>query len=527
MSDSKELKYRLSLQDLFSKKMQGAAAETKRMDSAMSGLGSRISSVIGTIAVASLGKNIVETTAKFQSFNNAINSASGSASAGAANIKFLNEQVDRLGLDINAAYGGYKTFSGALMGTALEGDKANTVFKQVSEAATVMGLSGEQTEGAFLALGQMMSKGTVSAEELRGQLGERIPGAFQIAARAMGVSTMQLGEMMKKGEVVSEEFLPKFGAELERTFGGKLGTATDSLQSNLNRMNTEWERLKVTIGTEFLPEIIKATKGIASFLKENKETIVTVVKLAGVLGTTIIAFKGMSAVVSGVQTAMSLATTANQMLTLSLGTTLGTVGLLTAGFAALGVAIYGAISSYQEWQDIKSGKGKFDSGVNTEIESVNRLAESYTKMGMSKEKAMQTAIQQERQSIQSSISSLESRLAKDPENFTLQNQLKEYRGELSALSDEKGLVSQFANKNTLASAKGGKASGGSSSSSVGSSTEISAVRPQSITINIGKMVETFELHSTNVTEGFDKIKQKLGNMLAEVANDGNNIAMTH
>ncbi len=265
-----ELKYKLSLQNLFSKTMQQAHGDTQKMDSAMSGLGSKIAQVAGGFAIAALGKNIVNTTAKFQGLDNAIVTASGSAIAGANNLKFLNDQVDKLGLDINAAYSGYKTFSGALMGTTLEGDKANTVFRQVSEASTVMGLSGEQTEGAFLALGQMMSKGTVSAEELRGQLGERIPGAFQIAARAMGVTTMQLGEMMKAGEVVSEDFLPKFGAELEKTFGSRLGSSTDSLQSNLNRMSTEWERLKVTIGTEFLPEIIKATKGIASFLKENK-----------------------------------------------------------------------------------------------------------------------------------------------------------------------------------------------------------------------------------------------------------------
>lgn len=531
MADNKELKYRLSLQDLFTKKMSGAVNETKRMDSTMSGLGSRIGQVIGGLAIASLGKTIVTTTAKFQGFDNAIITASGSAVQGAANLKFLNDQVDRLGLDINAAYSGYKTFSGALMGTALEGDKANTVFRQVSEAATVMGLSGEQTEGAFLALGQMMSKGTVSAEELRGQLGERIPGAFQIAARAMGVTTMQLGEMMKDGAVISEDFLPKFGAELEKTFGSRLTSSTDSLQSNLNRMSTEWERLKVTIGTEFLPEIIKATKGIASFLKENKDLIITTIKVVGTIGLAVAAFKTGMMVYGAVTTAMELMTTANAALNLSLGTTLGTVGLLAAGMVALGVSIYGAISSYQELQTIQSGIAVSNPKkvIDDEINSVTALADRYTALGKSKKDAMMLAIQFEKKSLVMDIRDAESRLASattDEGRLAAKNKLEELSLQGRTLNDQSNyLISSYSQGKSLASAKGGKAGRGTSSSSVGSSTEVSATRPQSLVINIGKMVETFELHSSNVTEGFDKIKQKLGNMLVEVANDANNAAL--
>ncbi len=526
-----ELKYKLSLQNLFSKTMQQAHGDTQKMDSAMSGLCSKIAQVAGGFAIVALGKNIVNTTAKFQGLDNAIVTASGSAIAGANNLKFLNDQVDKLGLDINAAHSGYKTFSGALMGTTLEGDKANTVFRQVSEASTVMGLSGEQTEGAFLALGQMMSKGTVSAEELRGQLGERIPGAFQIAARAMGVTTMQLGEMMKAGEVVSEDFLPKFGAELEKTFGSRLGSSTDSLQSNLNRMSTEWERLKVTIGTEFLPEIIKATKGIASFLKENKDLIITTIKVVGTIGLAVAAFKTGMMVYGAVTTAMQLMTTANAALNLSLGTTLGTVGLLAAGIAALGVAIYGAISSYQELQSIQSGIAVSNPKkvIDDEINSVTALADSYNKLGHSKKESMLMAIQYEKKELIRDIADAKDRLASasgDDQRLAAKNKLDELSLQGRTLSDQSNyLISSYSQGKSLASAKGGKTAGGSSSTSGGSSTEISATRPQSIVINIGKMVETFELHSTNVSEGFDKIKQKLGNMLAEVANDGNNAAL--
>lgn len=249
------LEYTLRLKDFFRKTMLGAAKDTEKLDSNMNKLGRTASRVGASIAgyfavsnVANFARAVVLSTAAMTSFNNAIVASSRSGGEGQTNIAFLNDQVDRLGLNLDAAKSGYKTFTGAVMGTNIQGAKSNKIFRQVSEAATVLGLSAEQTEGSFLALGQMMSKGTVQAEELRGQLAERIPGAFQIGARAMGMTTKQLGENMQKGLINSSEFLTKFGDELERTFGGKLGAATQSVQANINRMDTEWERMKVNIG---------------------------------------------------------------------------------------------------------------------------------------------------------------------------------------------------------------------------------------------------------------------------------------
>src|SRR5690606_22603244 len=54
---------------------------------------------------------------------------------------------------------------------------------------------------------------TVQAEELRGQLGERIPGAFATAARAMKVTEVELNAMLKRGEVLAVDLLPRMAAE--------------------------------------------------------------------------------------------------------------------------------------------------------------------------------------------------------------------------------------------------------------------------------------------------------------------------
>ena len=97
-----------------------------------------------------------------------------------------------------------------------------------------MGLSAEQSSGAFMALQQMLSKGTVQAEELRGQLGERIPGAFEYAAQAMGVTTRELGKMLEQGQVVAEDFVPKFADVLRNQFAKDVPAAAASARAAMD-----------------------------------------------------------------------------------------------------------------------------------------------------------------------------------------------------------------------------------------------------------------------------------------------------
>uniref|UniRef100_UPI000AFFEED6 tape measure protein n=1 Tax=Delftia lacustris TaxID=558537 RepID=UPI000AFFEED6 len=171
-----------------------------------------------------------------------------SAVGSAAEIAYLRKATSDLGLAFDSTAKAYQQFSAAARGTALEGEKARAIFESVAKASAVMGLSAENTSGVLLALQQMISKGTVQSEELRGQLGERLPGAFQTAARAMGVTTAELGKMLEQGQVVADDFLPKFAQELNRSLGDAAEKAADRLDGAVNRFNTAWEKLKQTAG---------------------------------------------------------------------------------------------------------------------------------------------------------------------------------------------------------------------------------------------------------------------------------------
>jgi tape measure domain-containing protein len=129
-----------------------------------------------------------------------------------------------------------------------------------------MGLSAEDTEGIFLALGQMISKGTVQAEELRGQLGERLPGAFNLAAQAMGVTTAQLDKMLQNGQVVAKDFLPKFANELDKVYSAGVQLGSDGLNANTNRFNSALTNLYKTVGDYLTPAFNGALKAGTGFL---------------------------------------------------------------------------------------------------------------------------------------------------------------------------------------------------------------------------------------------------------------------
>ncbi|NSX15977.1 phage tail tape measure protein [Cupriavidus taiwanensis] len=173
--------------------------------------------------------------------------AGGDASAGARDLGFLREEATRLGIDLGVASSSFVRLAAAARETTLEGKGARDIFLAVSEAATVMHLSSAEAEGALTAVGQMISKGTVQSEELRGQLGERLPGAFQIAARAMGVTTAELGKMLEQGQVLSDDFLPKFAAQLRKELAGSVEEAANSTQAALGRIDSAWADLKRTV----------------------------------------------------------------------------------------------------------------------------------------------------------------------------------------------------------------------------------------------------------------------------------------
>ncbi|MBD2018666.1 tape measure protein, partial [Leptolyngbya sp. FACHB-36] len=208
------------------------------------------------------GSEALDASIKLNNLKTSLKFSSGGAAQGAADLTFVRKTVDDLGTPLGAAQQGFVKLSAATRGTTVEGQATKEVFTGLQQASTVLGLSADDTSGAILALSQSASKGKVQAEELRGQLGERIPGAFGIAARAMGVTEAALNGMLERGEVMSSEFLPKFARQLQTEFGGAAQSAAQNIQSSFNRLDGANQQLKESFGEAFQPAIKAAVDAL-------------------------------------------------------------------------------------------------------------------------------------------------------------------------------------------------------------------------------------------------------------------------
>jgi len=250
--------------------------------SVFSGLRSSVMGWVAGLGIAAATLGSLNTTANISSLDTAITFAGGAE--GAANLAYVEQTAARLNTPLMAAKEGFKTLTGSMIGTNITAIQQRDIFDSVAVASRVMGLSADNTTGAILALGQMASKGKVQAEELRGQLGERIPGAFGIAARAMGVTTSELNKMMEQGQVVAEDFLPKFAAEMQRTFGPGLEAAMNTPRAQFDKFGNSILNLKELVGTQLMPT---ATALINDVFIPMVDWIGKNINMLGFLATTI------------------------------------------------------------------------------------------------------------------------------------------------------------------------------------------------------------------------------------------------
>jgi tape measure domain-containing protein len=285
-AEAEASKYAVSL-DRAQKEAKALAAEQRMAGTggrSLTGTLANLQSAVGLLAGAAGFRAItaelersIGAFIKMESVTRALTVATGGAAQGAEGLRFVRSEADRLGLSIEGTASEFGKLSAAAIGTKLEGAGVRDVFSAVSEASSVLGLSSDQSAGALLALGQIMSKGTVQAEELRGQLGERIPGAFQIMARGLNVTTQELGKMLEKGEVLAEEALPAFAAELRRAFGTDATTRIETTAATFARMETAIFDFRTEVGrlatqegglVDYVETLSSIIGGLTSFIQK-------------------------------------------------------------------------------------------------------------------------------------------------------------------------------------------------------------------------------------------------------------------
>jgi len=249
----------------FSKARRGVESISRQLEQTRK-LMRNLTAAYGAFKAAS---SVFESAADMEGLNASMKAVAGSSEAAAREFAFVRREAERLGLPLAEATRQYLGLMAAARGTQLEGEGIRRVFSAISEAAVVLNMSNDDLAGSLNAIQQMISKGTVSAEELRQQLGERLYGAFQIAARSVNVATKDLDKALQRGLLNSEEFLIAFAAQIRKEFGGSVDEASQTARRALNRLDNAFLELKLQLAEGgFLDAVVQSMRELTEIMKD-------------------------------------------------------------------------------------------------------------------------------------------------------------------------------------------------------------------------------------------------------------------
>ncbi|NER37315.1 MAG: tape measure protein, partial [Oscillatoria sp. SIO1A7] len=321
-----------------------------------------------------LFKNLINSSfqlsIKFNLLETTMRAMVGSSARAAESLNFVKGEAKRLSLDLASSIQSYTLLAGSTKGGELEGAQTKSIFSAISQAATTYGLSTDQINGAILAVSQMAGKGLIALEELRGQLAERLPGAVQIAARSMGVTTEALTTLISSGQLTAQDFLPRFARQLLAETSGATPKTAKAAMQDLENQITE---IKLAIARKVGPVIAPAFMAVAGAVKLIHSFIGPLSSALTGLGLAI----GANALIAASR--LKLIGLALNFLQFQVGKTLATYGpQIALGMAALQVAQ----SAFKVF-NIAMGKNEYSDWADSLSERVRKIEDAFA--GVNKE----------------------------------------------------------------------------------------------------------------------------------------------
>lgn len=196
--------------------------------------GNLVADAIGSIVerVKDMGRQFVASIVQLDTFRRALNAVYKDTSTTARQLEFLRKAAGDSGVAIGGLSASFVKFSASMKSANVPVEQSNALFASLTRAAGSLGLGAERTSLALDALSQIASKGVVSMEELRQQLGDSLPGALSLTAKGLGITDAELVKLVESGQLAARDFFPAFTNGLKELHGETQG------------LLPTWERLK-------------------------------------------------------------------------------------------------------------------------------------------------------------------------------------------------------------------------------------------------------------------------------------------
>lgn len=258
------------------------AAATDQLGARVQGLSQLLGQMAGALGAAFTFREMVTAAAQMEQLRSGLTAVTQDAAKAGEELEFVRTVANRIGADVAEVGKAFLGLAASTRGTAVEGEPTRQVFEAVATAMGKAGKSSADTANALLALSQMASKGVVQSEELRGQLGEALPGALNAAAKGLGITTAELMKLVEEGKITAEDLFPALAKGLNDLYGGAPGAQT--LSQEITNIKNAFTDMASRIGDAGgLDALKKGAETAQTSIVLLEDALITTGKTIGVL----------------------------------------------------------------------------------------------------------------------------------------------------------------------------------------------------------------------------------------------------
>ena len=232
-----------------------------------------ISALTGAFALREITQSIME----FERFTNTLQTVSSSSNEFSRNLNFLFGEANRIGFAVGEVGNSFARLSLAMQSSGFNANESRQAFSQLAEASRNFGLSSADTMGVIRALEQSMSKGKFMAEEVRLQMGDRLPVAMAALERAVTKvdgKQSDLNKRFEEGTIDTRRYALEFVRQINALSGGAdaLSRTSNSIAAAFGRLNTEFVLTTKAFGEGgFTNAVIILTQNLISLFQTLRE----------------------------------------------------------------------------------------------------------------------------------------------------------------------------------------------------------------------------------------------------------------
>jgi tape measure domain-containing protein len=244
---------------------------------------------------------IVDALRKLEPAQKRLEFVAGSKEGGVKQSDYVQNLSSSLNVPLLASLEGYSKLAVAAKGTRLEGAATQELFEGIATASKALQLSQEDLNLVMFAFTQVLSKGRLTAEEVRLQIAERLPGAITVFSKSLGVSTQEFNALLESGSLLVEDVLPKVGRGLKEQFGKAAAESSGSFLSSITKLDNAVLKLQKGLGDSFgglFAGFTNTFAGLVEFVANNIDRIIQVASVA-LIGIGAQFFVGLTTILNG------------------------------------------------------------------------------------------------------------------------------------------------------------------------------------------------------------------------------------